>query len=368
MPRARIPGVWLRSVAGVALGAAIALAAIAPVPASALDASVPPALDYLHACQRSDGGFAEKGAGASSGPLTAWAMVAIAATGEDCNQWKVDGHTPASFLAHTATAWSTTTDYARTILAVEAAGKDPRSFGGVDLVAKIDAGVQDRGSDGDQIGPYVNSHIWGMIGLEGASSAVTAREVHWLVSQQNADGGWGWAPGLSSDTNDAAAALQALVGAGQSAKSDAVSRALGYLGSHQLADGGFTYSGSKSDADSTAWVVQALVAGGKKPEQQRASGHDPLSDLRSLQSADGSLRYSASAVANPLLVTAQAVPALCGKAFPFKTRRPAAAVLAFRPLLAARWPSKDANVVWRAGSAIRIAVSDGGGPASRRAG
>jgi hypothetical protein len=340
---------------------ALALAPVAPARAAELDASVPRALDYLHACQRSDGGFAEKTGSASSDALTAWSMVAIASAGEDPNLWKVGGASPADFLARKSSAWRTTTDYARTTLAVVAADKNPRSFGGVDLIAKLRAEVQDRGVDGDQIGPYVNSHVWALIALESAGQAVTPREIQWLLSRQNADGGWGWAPGLVSDTNDTAAAVQALVGAGQSPTSGAVASALAYLRTRQLADGGFTYSGAASDANSTAWVAQALLAAGQPPDQQRKNGHEPLSFLRSLQSVNGSLRYSAASASNPLLVTVQAIPALSGRTLPLKLTRPAPVLVAWKPSIAVQSPAAGAVVAWPAGSTIRVAVSDGQG-------
>jgi hypothetical protein len=340
---------------------ALAVALGAPARAAALDPAVPRALDYLHACQRSDGGFAEKTGSSSSDVLTAWAMVAIASAGEDPNQWKMGSSSPADFLAKKSSSWRTTTDYARTTLAVVAAEKNPRAFGGVDLIAKMRADEQDRGADGDQIGPYVNSHIWALIALESAGQAITAREVQWLVGQQNADGGWGWAPGLASDTNDTAAAVQALIGAGQSPSSAPVTQALAYLRARQLPDGGFTYSGTKSDADSTAWVIQALRAGGQAPEQQRNSGKDPLTFLRSLQSANGSLKYSAASTTNPLLVTVQSISALSGRTLPVKLTRPASAMLPWKPSIAAQSPAAGVIVAWPAGSAIRVIVADGQG-------
>ncbi len=202
-----------RAAAFVAAGALALSLAYGPLPAPAAAAGsfTARALDYVHSCQHSDGGFGEKGS-ASSDPLTAWTMVAIAAAGEDCDAWTVNGKSPAAYLATQASAWRTTTDYARTVLAVVAARKDPRAFGGVDLVGKLEADVHDQGSAGDQLGPYVNSHIWAMIALKAAGRTVTDRETQWLLSEQNSDGGWGWAPSTGSDTNDTAAAVEALVG------------------------------------------------------------------------------------------------------------------------------------------------------------
>jgi hypothetical protein len=78
------------------------------------------ALDYLHARQHSDGGFAEKGS-ASSDSLTSWAIVAIAAADEDPNAWQVGGRSPVDYLSHQSAKWQQVTDVARTTLAVVAA-------------------------------------------------------------------------------------------------------------------------------------------------------------------------------------------------------------------------------------------------------
>jgi len=332
-----------------------------PAAARAADTSVGRGLDYLHACQNSDGGFAEKGA-ASSDAQTAWAMVAIAAAGENSDAWTRGGKTPAEFLAGQSSHWKATTDLARTTLAVVAAGKNPRSFGGIDLVGAMQAQVQDRAADGDQIGPYVNSHAWAMLALRAAGVTVTDREIHWLLSQQGSDGGWGWAPGVASDTNDTAAAVQALVAVGQSPSSAGMTRALSYLRARQTADGGFAYAGgSASDADSTAWVTQALVAAGQDLASWRRGGTGPAERLRALQSADGSVRYSASQVTNPMLVTAQVIPAFAARACPVAHPSPAKTPSPWLPSMTAEWPAPGATVAWPSGSTLRFTLADAAG-------
>ena len=96
-----------------------------------------------------------------------------------------------------------------------------------------------------------------------------------------------------------------------------VQRAVAYLRSAQNPDGGFGQSeGSRSNAQSTAWAVQGLVAAGRAPTSFRREGHSPLTYLTTLQQPDGSFRYSRSSTQTPVWVTAQVIAALQRKAFP----------------------------------------------------
>ncbi|MGH3144018.1 MAG: helical backbone metal receptor, partial [Gaiellales bacterium] len=69
-----------------------------------------------------------------------------------------------------------------------------------------------------------------------------------------------------------------------------------------------------SDAQSTAWVIQAFVAAGA-PVPKGAFAY-----LVRLRQSDGSYRYSARYAVTPVWVTAQVVPALMKKPFPFPRR------------------------------------------------
>ena len=76
-------------------------------------------------------------------------------------------------------------------------------------------------------------------------------------------------------------------------------------------DGGYGLTrGRESDAQSTAWAIQALIATGAKPP---ASAWRYLSPLRR---PDGSYRYSVRYGTTPVWVTSQVTPALAGKPFP----------------------------------------------------
>ena len=84
-----------------------------------------------------------------------------------------------------------------------------------------------------------------------------------------------------------------------------------FIERHQNRDGGFpATAGAASNAQSTAWAVQAFVAAGKPPPR------GALAYLRRLQRPDGSFRYSTRYATTPVWVTAQVLPALARKAFP----------------------------------------------------
>jgi hypothetical protein len=95
-----------------------------------------------------------------------------------------------------------------------------------------------------------------------------------------------------------------------------------FLRARQRADGGFPLSsGGASNAQSTAWAVQAFVAAGTDPAGvTRKGSRSALAYLRSLVAADGSVRYSRTSAQTPVWVTAQALTALAERPFPAAAR------------------------------------------------
>ena len=85
-------------------------------------------------------------------------------------------------------------------------------------------------------------------------------------------------------------------------------------------DGGLPLSpGGASNAQSTAWAIQALVAAGRNPDRLRRRGaRSPLAYLRSLQSGSGAIRYSRTSTQSPVWVTAQALTGLARTPFPIR--------------------------------------------------
>jgi prenyltransferase beta subunit len=140
----------------------------------------------------------------------------------------------------------------------------------------------------------------------------------WIERQQNGDGGFSFAVhGYPSDVDDTGAALQALAAAG-ARNGRALGAASGYLIGAQNLDGGFPQQpGGESNAQSTAWAVQGLLAAGRSPGTLRRRGsRSPIAYLESLRAPDGSIRYSRTGSQTPVWVTAQALIALAGRTFP----------------------------------------------------
>lgn len=168
--------------------------------------------------------------------------------------------------------------------------------------------------------PQSGPNSWAILGTVAVSETVPAAAIDYLRDQAQADGGWEWAPGWGSDTNTTSLAVQALIAAGDSISSSTIISAVAFLEGAQTADGGFPYAPgpeAPSDANSTGYVVQALIAAGEDPLSPRwtVSGTTPIDYLLSLQLPDGSFEWQAGTGANQL-ATQQVIPALLGRAHP----------------------------------------------------
>src|SRR5205823_3770639 len=97
-------------------------------------------------------------------------------------------------------------------------------------------------------------------------------------------------------------------------------RAVRYLLAQQNPDGGFPLTrGAQSNAQSTAWAIQGLLAAGRDPGRVRRRGsRSPLAYLRTLIAPDGSVRYSRTSSQTPVWVTAQALTALAREPLPVR--------------------------------------------------
>jgi prenyltransferase beta subunit len=213
-------------------------------------------------------------------------------------------------------------DLERTILALHACGvPDGRLPGGApadDLRARL---LRFRAGDGS-FGHLSNLTAFAILALrsagEGPRAPAVVAAARWLARQQDADGGFGFAVrGAGSDVDDTAAAMQALAAAAPR-RSHALARAARFLRGAQNLDGGFPQErGAASNAQSSAWAVQGLIAAGVRPQAVRRGGSvDPQGFLESLVQADGSVRYSRTGAQTPVWVTAQALTALAGRPFP----------------------------------------------------
>ncbi|MFC2036508.1 prenyltransferase/squalene oxidase repeat-containing protein [Chloroflexota bacterium] len=309
----------------VTLALAALLASALPVLAAA---DTDAALDYLTAQQNADGGFGSGFSPDSTVGSTADAVLAIVAVEGDPATFDSGGSTPVSYLAVNASSAATGGDLAKLILAVIAIGENPREFGGVDSVTKLESMLAAGGKIGGEMDTLVG-HSLAILALKSALRPVPAEAIDYVKNAQQESGAWAWdgSAETASDTNTTAFAVQALVAADGAASSDAVSHALAYYKAIQNEDGGWPYQnpsdyGTATDTNSTAVTIQALLAANQDPfgpDWATAEGSTPLSALEALQNESGAFAWQAAVPDDNLLATVQALPAVAGQALPLAT-------------------------------------------------
>ncbi len=244
------------------------------------------------------------------------------------------------------------------LLVVAAAHDDATDFGGVNLVTRLQGtlGAFEPGlygsyaSVGDPTYSGVFEQSLALMGLKAVGATENSAAISWLVDQQcggsdEFNGAWmsyrapatppatGLSPctGFDSssftgiDTNSTSFAFEALEAVGQAPTYDA----LAWLARTQNADGSFGfYVGNDGDPNSTALVIQAIVAGGESPGASPwvKGSSSPLTALLSFQlgcdadAADqGALTYPGGGDAPNLLATEQGAWGLAQVAFPLGT-------------------------------------------------
>ena len=209
-------------------------------------------------------------------------------------------------------------DFAKTILALTAVGQNPYNYGGSDFVAGLE-NYYTAGQFGSA--DLLSDDFWAIMALRSAGAAVNDQMIvsshNFILDNQNPDGGFSYAAGAESDSNDTAAAVLALLDAGLTAQSDVVIEALDYLEDVQNPDGGFPFvAGSESDSGSDAWVIIALNKAGLNPESWSQGGQTPLTHLQTLALEDGSYRWLIGDPSGSPLMTAYAAVALAGAYYP----------------------------------------------------
>jgi hypothetical protein len=232
---------------------------------------------YLQAQQHADGGW-------GSPQATAWVVLALHAKGVPAPEGE-------AYLREHAGELREATDVALAALALG---------GPADLLDRLPASPA-----------TLNAAYWTILALRAGDRVVPPALVATVLKAQTKAGGWSWARGVAADSNDTAAAIQALRAAGVGGR--AIDRGIAFLARFRNADGGFALTrGRASDAQSTAWVIQAYLAAGRSVPRGAASF------LARLRQPDGSYRYSRRYASTPVWVTAQVVPALAGRPFPLR--------------------------------------------------
>lgn len=197
---------------------------------------------------------------------------------------------------------------AKLTLALVAAGEDPRDF-----VGNAPIGIVENGQD-DTTGIYGSGlfdHAYAMMALTATGSEVPATALDALVATQAENGGWafdGSTDPAMADSNTTAMVVQALVASGN-ADHESIAPAMEFLAS-TVAEGGAAYApGSDPDANSTALVLQAMIATGEDTAALETA-------LATFQTDSGAFFYQAADPTENLFSTVQAVPAAAGVDFP----------------------------------------------------
>jgi energy-coupling factor transport system substrate-specific component len=295
-----------------AVATAILVALLLPslLPSAARAAGTDQAANWLESAQNEDGGFGSSPSSDSSAALTGWAMLGLEASGRNPFDVISAGKSPLDFLRGHLDEVSSPGDLARTIIALEGAGADPRSFGGKDLVSAL---LKRRAANGSYAGwPGTTSFSVIALRAAGAEGGLDGT-ISWLVKVQNDDGGWGDVPEQPSNADVTGSAMQALP------NTKTAQAALSYLRKHQRQNGGFALGASGSvNSQSTAWAAQGMIAVGADPATIDAGGSSALDYLAARQADDGHYRYSESSDQTPVWVTGQVLVAVAGDSLPIE--------------------------------------------------
>lgn len=243
-----------------------------------------------------------------------WSTMALAAVGAN--------NVPSDYLK--TISGTNAIDFAAPVLAMTAVGKDPRSFAGTDLVAKIES-FKSNGQMGDPT--TLNDDIFCLLALVSAGVPQADPNIvdvkNFLLAHQNANGGWGFATSGTSDSNMTSAGVVALVAAGVEPSDSHLQSALAYLKIAQNSDGGFTYDpastfGTDSDSSSTSWAMWALTSLGIDQATVVKNNNTAAGYLESNQTAAGYFSYQNGSPEDAFsaTTTAYAVIAMAGKTLP----------------------------------------------------
>jgi hypothetical protein len=298
----------------------LGLVLTAAVPAPQADQALSRALGWLEDQQLPDGGYSNGYTSGSDVGTTADVVLAVTLAGQGGSFWETASATPGAYLEAQVGVGALNGPgiAAKVALAALALGRDPRDFGGADLLSAVQAGYDS--SLGLFGGGTFDSALC-VLALSLAGDPLPEGALDGIRATRLDDGSYAFngdtTPG-SGDSNTTALVVQALAAAGASGD---LAPSLEYFRATQNADGGWTYQkpsafGEETDANSTALVIQALVAAG----ETLGDWGDPIGALLALQGESGALAFNASTPGDNMLATTQAIPALAGVDFADLTR------------------------------------------------
>lgn len=320
---------WMVSVvlAALIVGSMVVFDTLRPVPpvqakAPATQAATPPpptleatsnteaiddALRYIATQQDSSGGIVMVSSfnpeNIPDADTTCRAVLAFAAAGYRPDSISNAGNTMLDYLRAQASDYIYDTEgrvfpsrAGLLLAAVVAADEDPTSFNGINLVETVQNTYNTTGTystdavEGFSSGaPSVITQFWAIMGLSMAGEDIPQAATDYLINAQADDGGWGF--GAASDKDTTAYAVVGLLASGNVAATDSVIQdALTFFRTNQLPNGGWqSVWDTTTNADTTGWVIQALLAAGHVPPDATwaTDSGDPREALLAIQHIGG---------------------------------------------------------------------------------
>jgi len=219
--------------------------------------------DYLARQQARNGGVSS-----GFGDASASTIMALAAADRSARGFvSAEGYSVVEYAMARAAVHDDAGAVGRMAAALAMAGENPGCVGQANLILETDA-YYDAATGQYDVNGQVWSHcyaIWTMLATE---MPVPEPAVQWLKDVQNADGGWGWAPGQGSDSNSTSLAVVTLRGCDIGPIDAVFANTPALFHTWQTEDAGFVNNpqwGSAPDANSTAWAIGALKLLGQEP-------------------------------------------------------------------------------------------------------
>lgn len=301
----------------VLLAPAFLLAIVAgAVDGIVVEEAVASSVDYLLSCQNDDGGFGARPESESDIKDTSLAVIALASAGKNPSALAMNGSTPLDYLLDRQEELDNMSNVeaqvGRYVVALISAGLDPKEINGKNYVQILKGFFHPGGEIGAE--NYIWDDAWAVLALaacnESQSEEVKCALDH-LKCLQTDKGGWAWNGGPNGEDPDTTSIiLCALMSGGEDAASDAVQKGLHYISSEQNADGGFSSLGSNAATD--GWAILAIRAAGQNPEEWKVGSADPIQHLLSLQNEDGSVWWKNDSEGISFEWTANMVLAMTG--------------------------------------------------------
>jgi prenyltransferase beta subunit len=310
--RRALTGSDLRVLSRIAVGlfaVGLALSGSAAKAAARHDAAFDGASWLAHQ-QKSNGAFFSTTQKANDTAITLAALVAGGVGGE------VVGNA-LDHIRRSGSARATRGGFTGQIIAgIVAGGADPEKFGGVDYVKRLRSQYKNGAYDSSQL----FDNLLGANGALAADEEIPSEAVDYIAKHECDGGGFGYDENCprGPDADTTALAINVLTGAGDGG--DMIDRARDWVITQQHADGGWGFTKDlPTSTDSTALVLSAIEALGEDAASspwRQGDGDDPVKAVLKLQDASGGFRFHSGAAKPNGLSTIYAVPGLAGVSYP----------------------------------------------------